>query len=271
MRPEPMSPTRFQTTLAKAQARTERAVEICIKRPTPEAIHQARISVRKLMAALSLMPKGFRRDNRTVKTSKDLRNFYTACAKIRDIDAMTHTLSTGVAFSDLKTVVVDLKKRRSVLLARVLSSGSEVTRLRLPKPTDDTRKRLRKRLNKLLDERVARASDLYRIAASGEEKVAELHELRKECRRIMYLVEFANEDAKVKSVMADLEDAREKLGSIRDDDVLLNFLRGVREGNHTEAAAAVFASRRTKYKLFFSGQTDQGKRPRLLEGILSLT
>ncbi|MGP8125471.1 MAG: CHAD domain-containing protein [Nitrososphaerales archaeon] len=271
MKPEPVSPTRFQNALAAAQARTERAVQACIKRPTPEAIHEARISVRKLMTAISLMPKGFRRDYETVKTTKALRLFYTACAKIRDIDAMTRTLSTGTVFSDLKNVVADLKKRRSVLLARALSSGGGVTRLALPKPTEDTRRRLRRRLNKLLNERAERARDLYWIAASGEEKVAELHTLRKECRRIMYLLEFANEDAKVKSVKADLEEAREKLGSMRDDDVLLDVLRGAREDTYVEAAAAVSTGRRAKYKLFFSGQTDQGNRPRLLEGILSLT
>lgn len=269
MKPEPVSPTRFQKVLATVQARTEKAVRACIRHPTPEAIHEARIAARKLTTAVSLMPKGFRRDDKTVKTMKALRLFYTACAKIRDIDSMMSALST---LGDLKDVIVDLKKRRSVLLARVHSSGDEVGRLALPRPTDDAGRRLRKRLNKLLDERAKRASDLYRIAAGGEEKVAELHMLRKECRHIMYLLDFAKEDARVKSVKMDLEDAREKLGSMRDDDVLLDVLRGVQENAPVvEAAAAVSAGRLVKYRKFFSGQTAQGKRPRLLESILSLT
>jgi CHAD domain-containing protein len=269
MKPKAVSPTRFQKTLETVQGRTERVVRACIEHPTPEAIHEVRIAVRKLTTAVSLMPRGFRRDVKTVKTMKALRIFYTACAKIRDIDA---TMGALLSFGDLKDIAADLKKRRSVLLARVLSSGDEVSRLALPAPEDDARRRLRKRLNKLLDERAERASRLYRIAASGDEKVVELHMLRKECRHIMYLLDFANEDVAVKSLKMDLEDAREKLGSMRDDDVLLDVLRGYeRNAVAVEAAAAVSAGRLVKYRKFFSSQTAQGRRQKLLESILSLT
>ncbi len=269
MKPEVVSPKRFPRALATMRWRTEMAIRACMRRPTPEAIHEARIAVRKLTTAVSLMPKGFRRDAMTVKTMKALRLFYTACAKIRDIDAAMGALSS---FGDLKDVKADLKKHRSVLLARVLSSGDEVSRLALPEPADDTRRRLRRRLNKLLKERTERLSRVYRIAASGEEKVAELHMLRKECRHMMYLLDFANEDAGVKSVKAEFEDAREKLGSIRDDDVLLDVLKG-HESNAAavDAAAAVSAGRLAKYRKFFSSQSAKGKRPKLLESVLSLS
>jgi CHAD domain-containing protein len=159
-----------------------------------------------------------------------------------------------------------------VLLARVLSSGGEVGTLALPRPTDVSRRRLRKRLNKLLDERAERAADLYRTAAVGEEKVAELHMLRKECRHIMYLLDFVKEDTRVKSVKMDLEDAREKLGSVRDGDVLLDVLRRhEEEAAVAEVAAAVSTGRQVKYRKLFSNHTAQGRKPKLLESILSLT
>jgi CHAD domain-containing protein len=199
---------------------------------------------------------------------KALRLFYTACTKVRDVDATTGALST---FGDLKDVRADLKKRRSVLLARVLSSADEVSRLALPKPKGDTRKRLRKRLNKLLNERAERTSRFYRVAASGEEKIAELHMLRKECRHIIYLLDLVDGDAGVKSVKMNLEDARQKLGSMRDDDILLDVLRGYEKKAAAEAAVAVSADRLVKYRRFFSDQTVPGKRPKLLESILSLT
>jgi CHAD domain-containing protein len=272
MKPEAVSTARFQRTFATMQRRNERAVRACIKRPTPEAIHEARITVRKLTTTFSLMPKEFRRDTKTVRTMKALRLFYTACARTRDVDSAMSALSIYGDLSDLKGVIAGLKKHRSVLLARVLSSGDEVSRLALPRPTDDTRRRLRKRLNRLLDERAGRASYLYWIAAGGKEKVTELHNLRKECRHIMYLLDFVNEDAGIKAVKTDLEDAREKLGSIRDDDVLLDMLRSHEENAAVaEVAAAVSAGRLTKYRKFFSSQTAQGKRPKLLESILSLT
>jgi len=270
LKPEPVSQARFQKSFASAKVRAERAMRACLRRPTPEAIHEVRIAIRKLTAVVSLMPKGFRRDRRTVKTMRALRLLYNDCARIRDIDVVMGALSTDTALGDLKGVVASLKRRRSALLARVLSSGEKAKGLLFPKQADDTRKRLGKRLNRLLAKRAGRAGDLYRIAASGEEKMAELHKLRKECRRIMYLLDSAKEDAKVKSAKMDLEGARERLGSIRDDDLLLGVLRSTKEST-PEVVATVSAGRLVKYRKFFASQTANDKRPKLLESILSQT
>lgn len=272
MRPEPIPQARFQKAFASAKAKTEKAVRGCTRRATPEAIHEARTAIRKLTTAVSLMPKGFRRDRRTVKTMKALRLFYDDCAKIRDIDAMTSALSTSSAFGDMGDVIAGLKKRRLVISARVLSSGDKASRLALPRPVDGTRRRLGRRLDRLLDKRTERVREIYRIAAEGEDKVAELHELRKQCRHVMYLLDFVNGNARVESVKKDLEDAREKLGSIRDDDVLLDVLRRIRRSPPaTETAAAVAADRLIKYREFFSGQKSRNSRPKLLESISTLT
>jgi CHAD domain-containing protein len=271
MKPESVSVTRFSEALSTAQARAAKSVQACTRHPTPEAIHEARIAIRKLTTAVSLMPRKLRKDDNTVKEMKALQQFYAYCAKMRDIDAMLSALSNNVALGDLRDVVTGLKRRRTTLVSRIVNSGFEEIRLVFQRPTDDTRGRLSKRLNKLLGKRAGRANDLYWIAASGRRHVVELHKLRKECRHIKYLLDFANQDARIKSLKLDLEDARDKLGSIRDDDVLLDFLRYSKENaSVARLVSAVSASRQVKYKKFFSGQTSRGRKPRLLEGILGL-
>jgi len=218
------------------------------------------------------MPKEFRRDARTVNAVKALRTLYRSCAMTRDIDAMMSALSANITFGDLKSIVAVLKTRRSALVTSMVKNGNKVISLALPRPTDDTGRRLSRRLNKLLGKKAELANDLYWIAASGEENVSELHKLRKVCRHIMYLLDFAKEDARINSVKSDLEDAREKLGSIRDDDVLLDLLRGTRGSVPlTKVIARVSNGRQVKYRKFFSAQIATAKEPKLLEGIHSLT
>jgi len=272
MRPESVSSARFQNACSTTHVRTTKAMRACIKDPTPEAIHETRIAIRKLTTAVSLMPRRFRRDDQNVKTMEALRLFYTDCAKLRDVDAMMSALSTYVAIGDLGDVMAGLKKRRLALASRVVSSGYEELKFALRGPANDTRGRLSKRLKKLLKERGKRAIDLYWIAARGEKKVAELHRLRKECRHIMYLLDFANDEAKVKSIKLDLEEAREKLGSMRDDDLLLDLLGPTKDSTPAaKVAAAVRNGRLIKYRKFFHGQTVRGKGSKLVESILSLT
>ena len=268
MKPEPVSHARFQKSLSALQRRAEEAARDCIDRPTPDAIHEARIAIRKLKAGVSLAPREFRRDKKTVKSLKALDALYADCAKIRDIDTMAETLSAAWAAEATKDVVAHLKRRRSLLLDRVMGSAIETRKLQFPKSESLQRARLRKRLRRLLDERTARAVRLYTVAASGEQYVEELHALRKECRRIMYLMDFVKGSARVKPIRDELEDARQRLGLIREDDVLLDLIKGFRGGPRGVIVDRVASGRQAKYRDFFSKQGLAD--PKLLKGIRSL-
>ena len=163
-----------------------------------------------------------------------------------------------------------LRKRRSVLSARVLSSGDKVSRLALPAPVDDTRRRLRRRLNKLLDEKTERVSVIYRIAAEGEEKVAELHELGSSAGTSCT---SSISRTGMKSRIGQ-EGPRGRKGEARVNKGRRCAVRRAQthpaKPSSSETAAAVAAGRLIKYREFFSGQKSRNSRPKLLESILSL-
>jgi CHAD domain-containing protein len=251
MKPEPISLAEYRDAFEAARMRAERAALACVREPTPDAIHEARISVRKVMAALSLLPRRPRNTETTLKAKKRLRVFYKACAKIRDIDAITGALSGENPGPGLDGILRNLESERAALLASAVKSAKKVPGLRLRAPDGDTRIRLRKRLNKLLTERAGRAAQLQQTAAKGEKRVAELHRLRKECRRIKYLLDFAVEDEMVDSAQDTLERAREKLGSIRNDDLLMEALKGAKGRRCAELAEAVAAARSARFREFF--------------------
>ncbi len=256
MKPGAVSPAAFRREFARLEKRTDEAVQLCLRSPTPEAVHDARTAARRLSAAASLAPKKVRGDPRTTRSLKALKRFCSACAGVRDIDAMAAAISAGVPFGDIGRVMEELRKRRRKALVRARSSGLEMGRLAIPDPRTG-RRRLNKRLDKLLAARAKRAEELYAAAASGEQKVAELHALRKECRRMAYLLEFADEGG-LEPVRKVLDQARRDLGSIRDDDLLVGLLATLPGEGVVKAMAAISASRSGKYARFFSRPRGKG-------------
>ena len=259
MKPDPISPEAFRRKFSGSLTRAERAAQLCVKQPTSGAVHEARISIRKVMAAVSLMPREFRADRMTRKAIKRLRLFYKACAETRDIDTMVRTLSDRLTYGDVGSIIRDLSDRRSLLVASLVRSGDKVKELRMPHIGEVTEKRLRKRLSKVLLERAERAVKFYKAAAINESQLTDLHKLRKECRRIMYLLGYADQGGALKTLKAVLEDARTRLGSIRDDDLLLAVLRSAKQNAPIKLVEALSASRHAKYVRFFTGpRTETG-------------
>ncbi len=265
MKLDPVSPNSFRKKFSASVARVEKTARLCAEQPTSDAVHEARIAIRKVMAAVSLMPKEYRNDVKTKMAINDLRLFYRACAEIRDIDVIEHALSENATHGSFESIIHDLGRKRSALLSRAAKSGDKFKGLRIPSVKLVAEKRLRKRLTKQLQERTDRALRFYKSASGSERRVTELHKLRKECRRMMYLLGFAKQDGAVNIAKAALEEARTTLGSIRDDDLLLEVLGAVEEDAAAKLAAIVSSSRRSKYERFFAPASHTSGGPMLLK------
>jgi len=264
MKADPLPPGEFRKKFSTSIKRAERSAHSCVQKPTSEAVHEARISIRKVMAATSLMPRDFRNDGRTRKALDSLRLFYRACAEVRDIDTMMQTLSEHASQGGVENIIRRLTHRRSVLITRVVRSGEKVEDLRMPRIMEVSEKHFDKRLNKLLCQRAERAMKYYQSAASSEGRKKELHKLRKECRRIMYLLGFSSQGNAVKTAVTTLEDARAMLGSIRNADLLLDVLASARQNQCVQLRQAVSASRHKKYREFFTRVPPESGGPFLL-------
>jgi len=271
MKPDPLPPESFEKKFSSSVRRAAGAARLCVERPTSDAIHEARISIRKVMAAVSLMPRGYRNNSKTRSAIKSLRLFYRACAEIRDIDTMEHALSEFTGCGGFEAINRLLVERRASLLHSVVSSGKKAKDIEVPKVKGATKRRLSKRLSRLLKERAERATRFYLSAAANETRARDLHRLRKECRRIMYLVGFGDHGSGVRTVKSALEEARTKLGAIRDDDLLLEVLTEVKGNTTLKLAEAVSASRHNKYVQFFAPRLGVTGGPALLRIIRSMT
>ncbi len=256
MKIEAVDPSDVREALGYSKRRVERAAKSCMEGATPKAVHEARTSIHKLLTAVSLTPKRFRTDAETRKALRRVKLFYKSCADIRDIDTIVHTLASDDRLRSAEGVARELHKGRVLLLSEMLRSARRSNLGDLPKPEPGTKRRLRARLLRLIEAKAVEALRSYDIAGSDQRRQSDLHSLRKECREIRYLLDFAVPSEEVDEAKAVLEEARSKLGAIRDDDLTLHAL--MRAAGNSQLSSAVADSRRRKYAAFFAKGAESG-------------
>ncbi|HMD79257.1 MAG TPA: CHAD domain-containing protein, partial [Nitrososphaerales archaeon] len=202
-----------------------------------------------------------------VKTCmRKLEDFYSDAAKLRDIDTVTDEL-TKAGLSGDDRLMQTLAKRRSVRLGEVESRARGMSAVRLPPLPRLREKALAKRLNKVVAELADEIGTLHSTSLENDKEVARLHKLRKKCRELMYVLEYAKPDASTKRAGRLLEEARLELGSIMDDDIVLEFLWEVKAPPQLRSKFA--HTRHAKFMKLVSSQSKAGKSG-LLAAVASL-
>jgi len=139
--------------------------------------------------------------------------------------------------------------------------------VRLPSLPRLKEKPLSKRLDKVMAGLADEIGKLHSTSLENDREVARLHKLRKKCRELMYVLEYAKPNASTKRAEKRLEEARLELGSIMDDDVVLEFLWEVKAPPQLRSKFA--QTRHTKFMKLVSSESKAGKSG-LLAAVASL-
>ena len=211
--------------------RVDERLDTYIEDPGDEkSIRGARTALRRLDATFSLLPKKMRRQNRS-KMEK-YRKFFKANSRVRDYD-MIYGRLVALGAQDAGKA---LQKKRKVEVQKALTlarSLKKMTAMRLDGMQDD---KLEARLDKSTTKLVGRIKELLPVVLSDDGKVKELHRLRKDCKKLRYVLEMAPADGKGEYVkMAaravrnkDLEELQDRLGAIHDSDVTISYLQSIK-------------------------------------------
>jgi CHAD domain-containing protein len=134
-----------------------------------------------------------------------------------------------------------LKKRRETKLARARKVALSLRDVRRPQidESDLPPNKLEARFNKVVASLVEDIELSLPVVLTNPDKIKELHELRKDCKKLRYLLELIphqdsnssnNKDVNDKdihSMITTLEDIQDILGSIHDNDTAISFLKQV--------------------------------------------
>ncbi len=130
-----------------------------------------------------------------------------------------------------------LFKQRKTKLNEAISVALELRKLRVPKLTKKIKisnKRSKKRFSKVIGKFATRIEHNLPIVVNDNEKVTELHELRKDCKKLRYLLELlpdnssrdqrSERDDYVSKLIEKLEKVQDILGITHDYDTIIAYL-----------------------------------------------
>ena len=217
-------------------------------RPSPDEIHDLRVAARRIQVMRRLMPRGVR-DSQDSKTfNLALRSLMKATSQLRDMDTLMVTLKSYRS-SLPSGILVGLENQRSDSAARAKATVG--TLASIPVPELDTSKLRGKRLSRRFRKGVRRhsrkASLLLTQVLDDESKVVELHSLRKEAKKLRYLLELAD---KTPARMSSLSKWQDSLGAIHDLDVAVAYLKGIGAGSGRGAILELQRARHSNYLAF---------------------
>ena len=213
-----------------------------IKEPNEENIHDIRKAIRRLEASYRSLPSKKARKKRAIREYTEYsKKLFSINSQVRDFDIISEKLSGDEDPAEqgvIKSIEGSIMKQRKTKLDEAISFALELRKLRVPKLTGKIKisnKRSKKRFSKVVGKFVTRIERNLPVVTNDSERVTELHELRKDCKKLRYILEFlpdnnakdqaTGKDDYVSNLMEKLEDVQDLLGIIHDYDTMIAYLK----------------------------------------------
>ena len=192
-------------------------------RPTPDDIHDIRVTARRIQVMRRLLPGRIRGSQASSRFDLLLKSVLKRTSQLRDLDTLTATLREHRARLP-SSLFSALENQRSDAAARAKVAVQLLTEAPPPEmdPSEVRRKKLSRRLNRRVREHSRASVRLLSDVLMDESKVEELHALRKEVKKLRYLLELSEESPPELKVITRWQDS---LGAVHDLDVAMRYLQ----------------------------------------------
>jgi len=253
-----------------------------LKAPNEEHIHDIRTSIRRLRASYQSLPKSIRNKKKIKKFVAKSKELFSINSKVRDYDIIFEMLSEYMSsekapkheqqqLTQSSRAISNLLKSLETVRNRELTESKtlavELRKLSVPKLGDNniniSEKKLKKRFNNVVGKLANTIEKNYPVVLSSSKRLIELHEMRKDCKKLRYLLELLpidrdikNRDKdKVSQLIDELEKVQDMLGTIHDYDTTIAYIKKYVE-NHSKYRSLnnivkyVYEDRRKKFEQF---------------------
>ena len=193
---------KFVNACKRNISRVSNKLDDYITNPDEKNIHDIRTSIRRLDACYKTLPKKIR-NKKQVKTYVDKsRDLFKINSQIRDFDVITDLITNNNSKHETgngdgnRIHHTKLENRRASKLkeAKVVAVGLR----KAPVPNVDkgsiSAGKLIKRYNKLISNFGSRIQLNLPLVMTDADKVNELHKMRKDCKKLRYLLELVPHD-----------------------------------------------------------------------------
>lgn len=260
--------------------KVDKRVEEYAKDPNEENIHGIRTAIRRLEASYRSCPKQLQKKKikKYVGISKCL---FRLNSEIRDFDIILEKLSNEGQISEqqLEPIKKSLEREKDKKLGKALSIATDLKKLNVPHPVKDgslnkhnKMQKLTRKYNKIVNGFASRIEKNLPVVISDCERIDELHEIRKDSKKLRYLFELLlshgergneNVDKKerlsgnkgddvhgITGLIGTLESIQDMLGVIHDYDITIDYLKKHPMYKYNDAENNVTKIRKNKYEQF---------------------
>jgi CHAD domain-containing protein len=234
-----------------AKALTRR-VKAYLRDPNAENVHRLRTATRRLQAAFALLPKTTRNQNKAKKTMARIKELMKVNATVRDQDIILSKLSMHKPSPTYERLTEGLRKSRKSHLEQAKELALSVQKDPGPrvKPRDLSAPILQRRYNKVVRKLGSKITSELPLVREDPSKVKELHVVRRDCKQLRYILEMS-EFSRPPKPLVTLRSWQDLLGTIRDNDVMIEYLRGLRRSAEIQVAVNTEVENRNKsYRKF---------------------
>jgi CHAD domain-containing protein len=275
--PVNVNPKEFVDICERNISRVSNKLDDYFTRQDEKNIHDIRTSVRRLDACYQTLPKKLRKRKQLKKFVKKSKDLFKINSQIRDFDIITELIGkNNTDHGSRNRVDLNIENRRARMLenAKVIAVG--LRKLPLPKVKKKSvpKAKLTKIFNKLINKFAGRIQLNLPLVTTDPDKVAELHELRMDCKKLRYLLELVSHDKSSDNIIPkmeeELQNMQDLLGAIHDCDATITYLKRQKRQKTNEIMEDIIQERKKRYENFlahFKSNIMNNKHSLLMLGI----
>jgi CHAD domain-containing protein len=254
----------FLSTLEASVQRVDKRLNDYLKDPNENNIHDIRTAIRRLSASFGSLPKRERKKKKNRDYLTTARYLFKINSQIRDNDIINAKLEKYSSETAYAKLTDSLKRRRKTHLYTAAKIAKSLRQLPVPYITEDDIEeiQLQRRYNKVVRRLSERIEINLPVVLANKNKIVELHEMRKNCKKLRYILELIpdQDNSKEKNttirehediqeilglihvqntkethkMITELEDIQDILGSIHDNDIIIAYLKRVKHFTEIE-------------------------------------
>jgi len=218
----------FLTKLHENFQRVNNRIKKYLKDPKAKNIHDLRTSIRRLDAAYSTLPKKYRTGSSMSTYILSCKELFKINSEIRDLDIIYEKLQKYPPNDSTNKIIDSLKETRVTKLEYAKNIALTLNNTDASKLLDEikvTQKELEKRYNKIVANLISNIETNFPIVITDSTKIEELHDLRKACKKLRYMLELLPiENKNALEMRKTLQKTQDILGTIHDYDFTINYL-----------------------------------------------
>ena len=189
-----LTPRHFVTKMKENVKRVDDRIDDYIKDSNENNIHDIRTATRRLDASHISLPKKIRRKTKIRKFVTTSKQLFKLNSQVRDCDIIFEKLQKYSSEPIYTKLIGSLNRKRKTKLASARKIALSLSGLAVPRVRENEipANQLEKRFNKVVLGLRQRVQLDLPIVVTNSNKIEDLHELRKTCKKLCYLLELVS-------------------------------------------------------------------------------